>query len=89
MIFSIACLVVEEDGSECEAEDCELWVRIPEEREKFTHERVLGCCLDCEERKIEYWVDGESKAVFTDIAIGNGMMPALSFTGNGKSRKKN
>jgi len=70
-----------EDASECEAEGCELWMRIPDDNEAFTHERVLGCCLDCEERKIEYWVDGESKAVFTDIAIGNGMMPALSFTG--------
>eukprot|EP00494_Astrolonche_serrata_P028826 UN29093 len=60
-----------------------LWYRIPKKRKPFTHGHILGCCVDCEKRTIEYWIDDEKipEATFTNVKIGKGVYPALSFTG--------
>lgn len=83
LLFSEIYDMIVRFGSVDEPEQCDLWMRIPEDREPFTHEKVLGCCMDYEQRTIEYWIDDQyiPEAKFTDIQLGSGMMPALSFTG--------
>ena len=79
------CLNIKNDFShdDFNVSNCEYWQRIEENHPEFTEANILGCCLDCENRTIEYWIDDKKieEATFEDVNIGEGMTPALSVTG--------
>merc|ERR1740124_1605297 len=60
-----------------------LWSKIRQKRENFGYGKTLGCCLNCEEKTISYWIDDElvHDATFRDVEIKGGMVPCLSFSG--------